>query len=71
MSNKRRGLPRSRSQIEQIFLKLTPAQIRRIAERGHIRAMKLGEVLADQGETNIPFIVVVSSELDSAPFRHH
>ena len=32
----RRGLPLARAHIEQIFPKLTPAQIRRIAARGCI-----------------------------------
>ena len=49
MSNTRRGLPITDSRIEQIFPKLTPAQLTRIAARGHIRAMKGGEVLYEQG----------------------
>ena len=47
MSNKPGGLPLSKSQIEQIFPKLTPGQIDRIAERGHKREMKPGEVLVE------------------------
>jgi hypothetical protein len=49
MSNTRRGLPITSSRIEQIFPKLTPAQLSRIAARGHIRAMEGGEVLYEQG----------------------
>jgi hypothetical protein len=39
------------SQIQQCLPKLTPAQISRIAVRGHMRAMELGEVLYEQGES--------------------
>ena len=64
MNNTRRGLPLTRSHIEQIFPKLTPAQIRRIAAHGHIRAMKRGEVLYEQGHSAAPFFVVVSGGLE-------
>jgi thioredoxin reductase (NADPH) len=42
MINKPRGLPLSRTHIEQIFPKLNPAQISRIAERGQMRMIELG-----------------------------
>src|SRR5919109_3769367 len=64
MNNTHRGLPITRSRIEQIFPKLTPAQLSRIAARGHIRAMKDGEVLYEQGQSTAPFFVVVSGELE-------
>ena len=64
MSNTRRGLPLTSSRIEQIFPKLTPAQIRRVAARGHIRAMKGGEILFEQGHSAAPFFVVISGELE-------
>jgi thioredoxin reductase (NADPH) len=64
MSNTRRGLPLTRAHVEQIFPKLTPAQIRRIAARGHMRAMGRGEVLYEQGDSAAPFFVVVSGELE-------
>jgi thioredoxin reductase (NADPH) len=64
MSNTRRGLPITSSRIEQIFPKLTPAQLSRIAARGHIRAMEGGEVLYEQGHSAAPFFVVVSGELE-------
>ncbi len=44
MSNIRRGLPLTRFRPEQIFPKLTPAQIRRIAAHGHMRAIQRDEV---------------------------
>jgi thioredoxin reductase (NADPH) len=64
MSNTRRGLPLTRAHVEQIFPKLTPAQIDRIAGRGHMRAMERGEVLYEQGDSAAPFFVVVSGELE-------
>jgi thioredoxin reductase (NADPH) len=64
MSNTRSGLPLTRSHVEQIFPKLTPAQIRRIAGRGHMRTMERGEVLYEQGDRAAPFFVVVSGELE-------
>jgi thioredoxin reductase (NADPH) len=41
-----------------------PAQIRRIAARGHMRAMERGEVLYEQGDSAASFFVVVSGELE-------
>jgi thioredoxin reductase (NADPH) len=64
MSNTRRGLPITSSRIEQIFPKLTPAQISRIAARGHKHSMEGGEVLYEQGHSAAPFFVVVSGELE-------
>jgi thioredoxin reductase (NADPH) len=64
MNNTPRGLPLTRSHVEQIFPKLTPTQIRRITARGHMRAIQRGEVLYEQGVTDVPFFVVVSGELE-------
>ena len=64
MSDIRRGIPITRSRLEKIFPKLTPAQISRIEARGHIRDIQLGEVLVEQGESIVPFFVVVSGELE-------
>src|ERR671937_589797 len=64
MSSTRRGLPLTSSSIEKIFPKLTPAQLSRIAARGHIRSMEDGEVLYEQGYSAPPFFVVVSGELE-------
>src|SRR6188472_3799420 len=64
MSNARRGLPLTSSRIEKIFPKLTPAQLSRIATRGHIRSMQGGEVLYEQGHRATPFFVVISGELE-------
>ena len=64
MSNARRGLPLTSSRIEKIFPKLTPAQLSRIATRGHVRSMEEGEVLYEQGHRAAPFFVVISGELE-------
>ena len=60
MSHINRGLPLASSRTEQVFPTLTPAQIRRIAAHGHMRATQSGEVLVEQGDTAVPFFVVVS-----------
>ena len=64
MNNTHRGLPLTRAHIEQIFPKLTPTHIRRIAPHGHMRTTGRGEVLYEQGYSAAPFFVVVSGELE-------
>jgi thioredoxin reductase (NADPH) len=64
MSDNPGGLPLTRSHIERIFPKLTDEQISRMQEYGHIRAVKLGEVLVEQGYSNVPFFVVISGEIE-------
>jgi thioredoxin reductase (NADPH) len=64
MSNTRRGLPLTRAHVEEIFPKLTPAQVSRIAPHGHIRTTERGEVLYEQGQSTAPFFVVISGELE-------
>ena len=64
MSDTRSGLPLTISRAEQIFPTLTPAQIRRIAAHGHVRAMQRGEVLVEPGDSAVPFFVVDSGELE-------
>ena len=50
MSNARRGIPLTKSHIDKIFPKLTPAQISRIAALGHVRMVQPGEILVEQGK---------------------
>src|ERR671931_1589520 len=64
MSNARRGLPLTSSRIERIFPKLTPAQISRIAAYGQIHSVQPGEVLIEQGDTSVPFFVVITGEVE-------
>ena len=72
MSKTRRGLPLTSSSIEKVFPKLTPAQIGRIEAHGHMRAVQRGEVLVEQGDTSVPFFVVITGELEIVrPFGAH
>jgi thioredoxin reductase (NADPH) len=72
LSNTRRGLPLTSSRIEKIFPKLTPEQIRRIAAYGHMRSVQPGEVLIEQGDTSVPFFVVITGEVEIVrPFDAH
>jgi thioredoxin reductase (NADPH) len=64
MSNTRRGLPLTSSRMEKIFPKLTPAQIDRIAAHGRIRSVQSGEVLIKEGDTSVPFFVVITGEVE-------
>ena len=64
MSNNPKGLPLTRSHKERIFPKLTAEQISRMQEHGHVRAVKLREVLVEQGDSNVPFFVVMSGEIE-------
>jgi thioredoxin reductase (NADPH) len=48
---------------DQIFPKLTPAQIARIAKVGVRREVKAGEVLFEPGDQNTPFFVVVRGDV--------
>src|SRR5512133_3485871 len=64
MSDSRRGLPLTKSRREKIFPKLTPVQISRIEPHGSIRSVHLGEVLIEQGDTSVPFFVVITGEIE-------
>ena len=72
MSDSRRGLPLTKSLREKIFPKLTPVQISRIEPHGRIRSVQLGEVLIEQGDTSVPFFVVITGEIEILrPFGTH
>src|SRR6266446_5791537 len=58
-------LPLTASRADQIFPTLTTEQIDRIATHGTTRAVRVGEVLAEQGDTAVPFFVIVSGELEA------
>lgn len=64
MSNARRGIPLTRSHVDKIFPKLTPAQISRIAAIRHRRMVQPAEVLVEQGDRVVPFFVIVSGEIE-------
>jgi len=64
MTDTRIPLPLTRSRSEEIFPVLTPEQHRRVAERGHMRVTRSGEVLVEQGDSTVPFFLVVSGEIE-------
>jgi len=64
MSDARKGLPLTSSRIEKIFPQLTPEQINRIAEHGRTRPVKPGELLIEQGDTSVPFFVVITGDVE-------
>src|ERR1044071_8427160 len=64
MSDSRRGLPLTKSIRKKIFPKLTSVQISRIEPHGHIRSIQPGEVLIEEGDTSVPFFVVISGEIE-------
>jgi thioredoxin reductase (NADPH) len=64
MNNTRRGLPLTRSHIEKIFPKLTPAQIRRIAVRVHMLVRS-----ADLTESMSRYLIRRIEETDTIVFR--
>ncbi len=64
MIDTRIPLPLTRSRSEEIFPVLTPEQHHRVAERGHLRATQGGEVLVEQGDSVVPFFLVVSGEIE-------
>src|SRR5689334_8972250 len=72
MSNTPRGIPLTKSHIEKIFPKLTPIQIDRIELHGRTRSVQSGEVLLEQGDTSVPFFVVITGEVEIVrPFGAH
>jgi thioredoxin reductase (NADPH) len=68
MSNVIPELPPTGSRTEQVFPKLTPQQIYRIATYGHLRPIRPGEVLVEQEEGAVRFFVVVTGELEGVRF---
>src|SRR5881296_1698670 len=64
MSDSRRGLPLTKSNRDKIFPKLTSVQISRIEPHGRIRSIQLAEVLIEQGDTSVPFFVVITGEIE-------
>src|SRR5262249_13838146 len=56
--------PLTASRSEQIFPTLTSAQIARVAKYGSTRTVQSGEILVDQGDRAVPFLVVISGELE-------
>lgn len=59
-----RGTAPRLERAEQMFPRLTPAQIDRVALIGRRRSVQAGEVLAELGEQNTGFFVVLTGELE-------
>lgn len=59
-----RATPPPLARREQMFPRLTPAQLARIGQIGQPRAVRAGELLFDVGEQNGCFFVVVEGELE-------
>jgi thioredoxin reductase (NADPH) len=55
---------------EQMFPKLTEAQLARVSKLGKSRAVAAGEVLFSQGDEDVHFYVVLSGEMEIV-FRRH
>ena len=52
------------ARTEQMFPKLTAAQVERIASHGHRRSTNRGEVLYDVGTFPLPWLVIVQGEVE-------
>jgi thioredoxin reductase (NADPH) len=52
------------SRVDQVFPKLTPAQIARVAVSGHARRVEPGEVLVEAGEQTTRFFVVTEGQVE-------
>src|SRR5215210_8897654 len=56
--------PTLASPADQTFPTLTPARIARIAAHGSVRPIQKGEVLAEAGDTVVPFFVVTAGRVE-------
>src|SRR5580698_9084621 len=57
--------------VEHIFPTLTAAQIARFAAHGRTREVQAGEVLAEQGDLNYSFYLVISGQIEIISPRAH
>ena len=49
---------------EQMFPTLTAAHIARVAQHGHIREVKSGDILFEAGQTLVPFFVITKGQIE-------
>jgi thioredoxin reductase (NADPH) len=56
--------PTLASPVDQLFPKLTPAQITRVALHGRVRPIRRGEVLIEAGDEVVPFFIVTAGEVE-------
>ena len=52
------------SPVDQMFPKLTPAQIKRVTIHGRVRSIKRGEVLIESGDRIVPFFVITAGQIE-------
>ncbi|HKR86288.1 MAG TPA: FAD-dependent oxidoreductase, partial [Terriglobales bacterium] len=64
MADSTTPLPLTRSLVEQIFPKLSDAQMQRLASHGASRSVRTGEVLVELGDKDIPVFLILSGELE-------
>jgi thioredoxin reductase (NADPH) len=50
---------------EKVFPTLSEAQIERIMARGRVRTIAAGDILVEQGDSGVPFFVLLSGELEA------
>jgi thioredoxin reductase (NADPH) len=63
------GEPIVSSHADPAFPVLTPAQLVRVAARGHVRSVQAGEVIVEAGDRNVPFFVIVRGRVEIAQQR--
>jgi len=56
--------PTLASPVDQLFPKLTPAQITRVALHGRVRPTRRGEVLIEAGDQVVPFFIITAGEIE-------
>jgi len=49
--------------VSEMFPRLTPAQMERVAAHGRRRSIQRGDILVEVGQPSVPFFVVVSGEI--------
>ena len=59
-----RELPILGSPAAHVFPTLTAAQIKRLADHGHVRPTRKGELLFQQGDPVVPFFVITAGRLE-------
>jgi thioredoxin reductase (NADPH) len=65
VSERKSEIPSVHAKTEWVFPSLTQAQMQHVLTRGALRPVESGEVLIEQGASNVPFFVVASGELET------
>jgi hypothetical protein len=59
-------IPLTTSRAEQIFPTLSEAQMQRLSSHGTPRSVRVGEVLVELGDKDIPVFLVIGKRVDFA-----